>query len=87
MEVTVAQAGVDLLFCNSFLQHNPTPLAGHRQEKTAKMRFEQEKTDGSAEPSVQIGMPPEQQPSLARARVGGLLHKKNEVDFDVAEVF
>ena len=51
------------------------------------MRFEPEKTDGSAEPSVQIGMPPEQQPSLARARVGGFLHKKNEVDFDVAEVF
>ena len=38
MEVTVAQAGVDLLFCNSFLQHNPTPLAGHRQEKTEKKR-------------------------------------------------
>ena len=51
MEVTVAQAGVELLFCNSFLQHHPTPLAGHRQEKTEKMRLEQEKTDGSAEPS------------------------------------
>lgn len=23
-------------FCNSFLQHHPTPLAGHRQEKTEK---------------------------------------------------
>ena len=23
-------------FCNSFLQHHPTPLAGHRQEKTKK---------------------------------------------------
>ncbi|MBS4920327.1 MAG: hypothetical protein KHZ84_00150 [Faecalibacterium prausnitzii] len=54
MEVTVAQAGVDLLFCNSFLQHNPTPLAGHRQEKTEKMRLEQEKTDDSAEPSAKI---------------------------------
>jgi hypothetical protein len=40
MEVTVAQAGAELLFCNSFLQHNPTPLAGHRQEKTEKMRSE-----------------------------------------------
>ena len=56
MEVTVAQAGVDLLFCNSFLQHNPTPLAGHRQEKTEKMRLEQEKTDDSAEPSPKTGM-------------------------------
>ena len=27
-------------FCNSFLQHHPTPLAGHRQEKTEKMRSE-----------------------------------------------
>ena len=27
---------MDLLFCNSFLQHHPTPLAGHRQEKTEK---------------------------------------------------
>ena len=51
------------------------------------MRFEPEKTNGSAEPSAKIGMPPEQQPSLARARVGCLFHKKNEVDFDVAEVF
>ena len=56
MEVTVAQAGGDLLFCNSFLQHNPTPLAGHRQEKTEKMRLEQEKTDDSAEPSPKTGM-------------------------------
>ena len=40
------------LFCNSFLQHHPTPLAGHRQEKTEKIRLEQEKTDGSAEPDV-----------------------------------
>jgi len=56
MEVTVAQAGVELLFCNSFLQHNPTPLAGHRQEKTEKMRLEQEKTDDSAEPSPKTGM-------------------------------
>ena len=36
-------------FCNSFLQHYPTPLAGHRQEKT-------EKTDGSAEPSAKTGI-------------------------------
>ena len=27
-------------FCNSFLQHHPTPLVGHRQEKTEKMRSE-----------------------------------------------
>jgi len=33
---------LDLLFCNSFLQHHPTPLAGHRQEKTEKMRSEYE---------------------------------------------
>ena len=38
----------------SFLQHHPTPLAGHRQEKTEKTRFEQEKTDGPAEPSAKI---------------------------------
>ena len=56
MEVTVAQAGAELLFCNSFLQHNPTPLAGHRQEKTEKMRSEYEKTDGSAEPSDKTGI-------------------------------
>ena len=43
MEVTVAQAGVDLLFCNSFLQHNPTPLAGHRQEKTKKCNLNKKK--------------------------------------------
>ena len=43
-------------FCNSFLQHHPTPLAGHRQEKTEKTRFEQEKTDGSAEPSAKTGI-------------------------------
>ena len=29
---------LDLLFCNSFLQHNPTPLAGHRQENPEKKR-------------------------------------------------
>ena len=40
MEVTVAQAGGELLFCNSLLQHHPTPLAGDRQEKTEKMRSE-----------------------------------------------
>ena len=56
MEVTVAQAGAELLFCNSFLQHHPTPLAGHRQEKTEKIRLEQEKTDDSAEPSPKTGM-------------------------------
>ena len=43
-------------FCNSFLQHHPTPLAGHRQEKTEKTRFEQEKADGSAEPSAKTGI-------------------------------
>ena len=43
-------------FCNSFLQHHPTPLERHRQEKTEKMRFEQEKTDGSAEPSAKTGI-------------------------------
>ena len=43
-------------FCNSFLQHHPTPLAGHRQEKTEKIRLEQEKTDDSAEPSPKTGM-------------------------------
>ena len=42
MEVTVAQAGAELLFCNSFLQHHPTPLAGHRQEKTEKKRVPEE---------------------------------------------
>ena len=39
-------------FCNSFLQHHPTPLERHRQEKTEKMRFEQEKTDGP-EPMIE----------------------------------
>lgn len=27
---------MNLLFCNSFLQHHPTPLAGHRQENPEK---------------------------------------------------
>ena len=40
----------------SFLQHHPTPLAGHRQEKTEKMRSGYEKTDGSAEPSDKTGI-------------------------------
>ena len=39
-----------------FLQHHPTPLERHRQEKTEKMRIEQEKTDGSAEPSAKTGI-------------------------------
>ena len=39
-----------------FLQHHPTPLAGHRQEKTEKMQSEYEKTDGSAEPSDKTGI-------------------------------
>ncbi|MDU8688037.1 hypothetical protein [Faecalibacterium wellingii] len=38
------------------MQHHPTPLAGHRQEKTEKMRSEYEKTDGSAEPSDKTGI-------------------------------
>ena len=40
----------------SFLQPHPTPLAGHRQEKTEKMQSEYEKTDGSAEPSDKTGI-------------------------------
>jgi len=33
---------LELLFCNSFLQHHPTPLAGNRQEKTEKKRVPEE---------------------------------------------
>ncbi|MDU8690998.1 hypothetical protein RX411_06795 [Faecalibacterium prausnitzii] len=39
-----------------FLQHNPTPLAGHRQEKTEKCNLNKKKTDGSAEPSAKTGI-------------------------------
>ena len=52
----IKQPGADLLFCNSLLQPHPTPLAGHRQEKTEKMQSEYEKTDGSAEPSAKTGI-------------------------------